>query len=118
MIKGSSFISKSKKQLENELRSDFILASKDDMFKKLCNRLKCEDEVLMKYTSRLETTCFELSNCSKCKSLDKCKNEVTGHIYYPTKVDNSLEFSYKPCKFYKENKKLNNTIFFDTPKIL
>ncbi len=118
MIKGNSFVNKSKKQLENELRSDFILASKDDMFKKLCNRLKCDEDILMKYTSRLETTCCELNNCSKCKSLDKCKNEVVGHIYYPTKNGDMLEFSYKPCKYFKEQKKLNNTVFFDTPKIL
>ena len=118
MIKGSSIVKKSKKDINDGLRREFILSSKDETFKKLCNRLKMDEEVLMKYTSKLEVTCTELNNCSKCKGLDKCKNEVEGHIYFPVSRDNYIEFTYKPCKYYKENIKKNNTKFFDTPKIL
>ena len=118
MIKSSSLVNKSKKSIENELRREFVLAEKDETFKKLCNKLKLEEDVLMKYTSRLQTTTCELLNCSKCKGLDKCKNDVEGHVYYPDVKNNDLEFSYRPCKYFKENKKKNNTVFFDTPKIL
>ena len=70
----------------------------------------------MKNTSKLENTVCELKNCSKCKALDACKNEIQGHVYYPTKVNDNIEFIYKPCKFYKRKKKKNNTIFFDSKK--
>jgi primosomal protein DnaI len=118
MIKGSSLVNKSKKSINDELRREYILASSDQTFSKLCNSLKLEDEILMKYTSKLDVTSCELNNCSKCKSLDKCKNEINGHVYYPVIKNNQLEFIYKPCKYYKNNKKPNNTVFFETPKIL
>jgi len=118
MIKSNNFVKKSKKAINDDLRKEFILSSSDETFKKLCNRLKCDDEILMKYTSKLETTACELKNCSKCKSLDKCKNEVYGHVYYPNVVKDYLEFIYKPCKYYKEDILKNNTKFFETPKVL
>lgn len=118
MIKGSSFVKKSKKAINDELRREFIKSSTDETFKKICARLKLEDEILMKYTSKLELTSCELKNCSKCKGLDKCKNEVEGHVYYPIAKNNFIEFIYKPCKFFKENNIKNNTRFFETPKVL
>lgn len=118
MIKGNSFIKKGKKAIQDDLRREFVLASKDETFTKLCARLKCDEKVLMKYTSKLETTVCELKNCSKCKGLDKCKNEIEGHVYYPTVRKDYIEFSYKACKNFKENKIKNTTTFFETPKVL
>ncbi len=122
MIKSNNLVNKSKKSIDNDLRREFILSSKDEMFTKICNKLKLEEDVLMKYTSKIEVTACELKNCSKCKGLDKCKNEINGHVYYPNVRDNQIEFSYRPCKFYKEeetkNIKNNNTKFFETPKSL
>lgn len=117
MINGSSFVKKSKKAINDELRRDFVLASSDETFKKLCNRLKCDDEILMKYTSKLTDSSCELKNCSRCKGLSYCKNAVKGHVYFPTVTKDFIEFSYKSCKYFKEKKK-NNTIFFETPKML
>lgn len=117
MINGSSFVKKSKKAINDELRRDFVLASSDETFKKLCNRLKCDEEILMKYTSKLTDSACELKNCSRCKGLSYCKNAVKGHVYFPTVTKDFIEFSYKSCKYFKENKK-NNTIFFETPKML
>lgn len=117
MINGSSFVKKSKKAINDELRRDFVLASSDETFKKLCNRLKCDEEILMKYTSKLTDSACELKNCSRCKGLFYCKNAVKGHVYFPTVTKDFIEFSYKSCKYFKENKK-NNTIFFETPKML
>lgn len=118
MIKGNSLVKKSPKSIENDLRREFILASQDETFVKLCNRLKQDEKILMKYTSKLETTVCELKNCSKCKSIDKCKNDIEGHVYYPTVRNERLEFFYKPCKHFKEKKNLNKTVFFETPKSL
>ncbi len=118
MIKSSSLVNKSKKEINNELRREFLLASKDETFKKLCNRLKCDEDLLMKYTSKLELTCSELGNCSKCKGLSSCKNGVEGHVYYPEVDNDTINFVYKPCKYYKETVKQNKTIFFDTPLTL
>lgn len=117
MINGSSFVKKSKKAINDELRRDFVLASSDETFKKLCNRLKCDDEILMKYTSKLTDSACELKNCSRCKGLSYCKNAVKGHVYFPIVTKDFIEFSYKSCKYFKEKKK-NNTIFFETPKML
>lgn len=117
MINGSSFVKKSKKAINDELRRDFVLASSDETFKKLCNRLKCDEEILMKYTSKLTDSACELKNCSRCKGLSYCKNAVKGHVYFPNVTKDFIEFSYKSCKYFKGNKK-NNTIFFETPKML
>lgn len=117
MINGSSFVKKSKKAINDELRRDFVLASSDETFKKLCNRLKCDEEILMKYTSKLTDSACELKNCSRCKGLSYCKNAVKGHVYFPNVTKDFIEFSYKSCKYFKEKKK-NNTIFFETPKML
>ena len=121
MIK-ASFSNRSKTSINNDLRKEFLLSSSDENFKKLCSRLKTDDEILMKYTTKLENTVCELKNCSKCKGLDKCKNEVSGHVYYPVVRSESLEFIYKPCKYFKEETKKeiknNNTIFFQTPREL
>lgn len=118
MIKSNNFVKKSKRAINDDLRKEYILASSDDTFKKLCNRLKCSDEVLMKYTTKLESTVCELKKCSKCKGINSCQNDVVGHVYYPHARDEHLEFVYKPCKYYKENQIDNHTTFFETPKSL
>lgn len=118
MIKSNNFVKKGKKAIQDDLRREFVLASKDTTFMKLCARLKIDDNILMKYTSKLEESTCELKNCSKCKNLSSCTNNVIGHVYYPVVYKDTLDFVYKPCKYFKENKKLNNTIFFETPKVL
>ena len=118
MINSKSLVKKGKKDINNELRREYLLASKDEMFKKLCGRLKTNDELLMKYTSRLEDSVCDLKNCSKCKSISQCKNRVEGHIYYPELREDYIEFSYKPCKYFKENISKNHTVFFETPSFL
>jgi len=118
MINGSSYVKKSKKAINDELRRNFVLASTDETFKKLCNRLKVDENILMKYTSKLTDSSNELKNCSKCKGAYMCKNAVKCHVYFPNVTKDFIEFSYKPCKYYANNSKKNNTTFFDTPKML
>ena len=90
MIESKSFVKKSKKTINDDLRREFILASTDETFKKLCNRLKCDDEILMKYTSKLEDSCSELKNCSKCKGLDYCKNDTFDELINNIKLKRRL----------------------------
>lgn len=118
MIKANNFVTKGKKAIQDKLKCDFLLACKDETFNKLCNKLKLDEDTLMKYTSKLEMTVCELNNCSKCKNIGCCKNEVLGHVYYPEIYNKDLEFNYKPCKYFKEEAKKNNTKFFETPKVL
>ncbi len=119
MINSSTSVKKGRKAIKDDLRREYILASSDETFSKVCSRLKLDDEILMKYTSKLEVTACELKNCSKCKGLDKCKNEIEGHVYYPVNNNTFIDFIYKPCKYFKtETEKKNNTTFFETPKIL
>ena len=122
MIEAHTQIKKSKKDIKDELIREFIMASKDENFAKLCSRLKTKDEILMKYTSKLEKTVEELNICSKCKGLGECKLEVKGHINYPVKQKDFIEFIYKPCKYFKKNeqeeKKKAKTHFFETPLLL
>lgn len=118
MIKSNTLVKKSKNEIEKELRKEFILSSKDETFTKLCNKLKCDEKMLMKYTSKLENTVCELKKCSKCKGIEQCKNEVLGHVYYPKVFNDYIEFSYVPCKYYKANEIKNSTTFFETPQVL
>lgn len=118
MINGSSYVKKSKKAINDELRRNFVLASTDETFKKLCNRLKVDEDILMKYTSKLTDSSNELKNCSKCKGAYMCKNAVKCHVYFPNVTKDFIEFSYKPCKYYVNDNNKNNTTFFDTPKML
>ena len=97
---------------EDDLRREYVLSSKDETFMKLCARLKTDEKILMKYTSKLEDTVCELKNCSKCKNLSCCKNQVEGHVYYPVVYKDTLDFVYKPCKYFKEKKDENKTLFF------
>ena len=114
----NNFIKKGKKAIQDDLRKEYVLASKDETFMKLCARLKTNEKILMKYTSKLQDTVCELKNCSKCKELNYCKNQVEGHVYYPIPYKDTLDFVYKPCKYFKNKKDENKTIFFETPRIL
>src|SRR5574344_2295329 len=102
MIKGTNFIKKGNKAINDDLRKEYVLASKDISFVKLCTKLKSNDELLMKYTSKLEQTVCELKNCSKCKGISDCSNDVLAHVYYPVNKKDFIEFIYRPCKYYQE----------------
>ena len=101
--------------LESDLKKDYVIALKTPKFKALVNKFKLDDEVGMKYTSKLERVVSELNNCENCSSLLECKNEVNGCVYYPKKQDDGLDFNYVTCKYknaYIEKEKLNKSKFF------
>lgn len=101
--------------LKDTLKRDYVSSLKDEKFASLTKKLKLTDEVGMKYTSKLEHTVENLKNCEKCKSLNMCKNEVVGCVYYPTKSEEKLEFNYVQCKYKNksdiENKKNKSIVY-------
>ena len=82
--------------------------------------LNVNEEVLKKYTSRLEDCFDEYKNCQNCQNLSECKNKVQGYKYTPEKDHELINFSYVACK--KLEKKLHDTAYqanievFEMPK--
>ncbi len=91
-----------KKRNDFSLESEYINALKEDDFKSLVSTIDLSNDELMKYTSRLQICSKEKNNCSKCKSLDKCLNEVKGFALTTTQNEDKLSFDYTACK-YKRN---------------
>jgi len=97
-----------KADINKGLQESFKEAKLNPKFNKLIKSINLNDEVAMKYTSKLEDTLEELDHCSNCKGLFECKNRVEGHVYYPNNEEEKVVFSYAPCKYFKESqKKLN-----------
>ena len=106
------------KDLERELKSNYIASLKNEDFKKLINTLKVKDDIAYKYTTKLERTVLELKNCQNCKSLSVCKNKVEGMVYYPTLENGKLIFNYVACKYKKKYDKERSEIkskFYEMP---
>lgn len=102
-------------KIDNELKRELSSAKKDEKFLKLLEKLKIDDKVAMKYTSKLQDTLCELGNCKNCKGLFNCKNKLEGHVSYPNKEGNRLIFSYVPCKYQnkliEEQEKRTNSLY-------
>lgn len=104
----------------NELESYFDEALDDTTFKKVVSKIKLSKGELIKYTSLIKDSCTELKNCEKCPNIMECSNTVTGHVYYPSVEQDTLVFSYVPCKYKKkldkDNIHYNNVVLMDMPR--
>lgn len=104
----------------NELESYFDESLEDNTFKKVVSKIKLPKGELIKYTSLIKDSCKELKNCEKCPNIMECKNTVTGHVYYPSVEQDTLVFSYVPCKYKKKLDKdsmyQKNVVLMDMPK--
>lgn len=105
-------INKNINAINTSLKKDFAIALKNPKIKAIVANLNLKEEVAMKYTSKLETTACELTNCENCKSLLECKNKMEGYVYYPKAENNRLIFSYVACKYKKEE--LQNNLLKDS----
>lgn len=109
-----------KDEIKSNLEKEYLTAKSDPLFLDYIRKIHLPHEVLMKYTSRLKTSFDECKNCSICKSLSECKNEVFGFSLEPVIQDKNLSFTYKGCKFkikeIKQNKENENVYSFDIPK--
>ena len=99
---------------------DYQDACSNKEFKDYVDSLNINDDILMKYTSSLEESFCEEKNCSKCKSITTCKNNIVGYKYTPEKDNNIITFSYIACP--KKQKEIKNNLYkenvelYDMPK--
>ncbi len=106
----------------NDLKQNYIKQLKNGNFVELVNLLNLEDDVLMRYTSSLETAAEEFRHCKNCPGLSNCKNEVKGYLYTPKKVENDVMFEYVACSYQNQKEKSEayqkNMMLFETPSTI
>lgn len=102
---------------KHELLKNYVSELKDENFKNTVARLDIPEKIAMKYTTKIKRTACELKNCSNCKNILECKNEMPGCVYYPTKEDDRLRFDYVACKYKKEQliREKNSSQVFNEP---
>ena len=109
-----------KNNLNDILDEAYDEALKKDGFKEFVSKIKLKKEQLKKYTSLLEESYQEYSNCQTCKNLLECKNKLEGYAYLPKVNNNTLEFSYRACKLKKkmdkETKFQQNVYLYSVPE--
>lgn len=113
-------VGKELKYDKNVLKKSFEDSIKNQEFKSFLDKLKLSDEVLMKYTSMLESSFEEYNNCCNCSCLSECRNKMLGYAYLPKTDGKIVNFSYKPCKFKNNQDKkyvhLKNVKYFSLPE--
>lgn len=104
---------------ETKLTHAFQTACSNKDFKEYVYSLNIKEDILMKYTSRLEETFEEHTNCLNCECLETCKNKMKGYKYTPIAEENIINFSYDACKKLekelKEDAYKNNLDLYDMP---
>ena len=103
-----------------KLTHSFQEACANKEFMNFVYGLNIKEEILMKYTSRLEDAFLECQNCKKCKDLSTCQNKIPGFVYTPISEDNIINFSYDACpkkqKELTDNEYKNNLDLLEMPK--
>ena len=74
------------KNVISNLKKEYLKSMKNSDFEEYIRKIRLPHETLMKYTSRLETCFKEQTNCSNCKGLEQCKNEIYG-FYLKEELD-------------------------------
>lgn len=100
---------------EIKLKQEYIKALEDKKFKSLVDCLKIDNDLLMKYTSRLIEAATEFDHCKNCKCLSECKNKIRGYSLVPSKDKNRIVFTYKACGYTMNESYKNNIELFDVP---
>lgn len=114
-------INKYLNNLDNiSLKHSFQDACSNKEFKEYVFNLGVKEDILIKYTSKLEESFEECKNCKNCNGLGFCKNSVKGYAYTPIIEENKINFSYVICKMKQEEEKRlayqNNLDLYDMPK--
>ncbi len=95
------------KDVSVKQEKEFLEATLDNDYNAFIKKLKINKEDAKKNTIKLFDSIEELNNCKKCSNLYECKNRVSGHVFFPSKKESHLQFSYIPCKFQKRALKDN-----------
>lgn len=107
-------------KINYDLEASFNESLEDPDFLSLVSELKLDKKYLMKYTSILNKSKVEYSNCRNCKNILSCKNQINGFCYLPRVDNNHLIFEYKMCKlnskYQKDIKYQSNMYFYDIPE--
>jgi len=106
--------------VEKELQKSFQEAMNDDDFKKMCQKLNLDDNILMRYTSKIKDSVKETNHCFSCKGIFECKNKIEGLFYFPEIINGKLLFIYKECHYKQQidndSAYLKNIYLFDIPR--
>lgn len=103
-------------KISTSIKQNYIKALEDEEFRRLITQYKIDEEVGMKYTSRLMDSSKEHTNCSNCPSLAACSNSVRGFCLTPKQNKNTINFSYDMCKYLKKEEYRENVQVFDVAK--
>ena len=103
-------------KISTSIKQNYIKALEDESFRRLITQYKIDEEVGMKYTSRLMDSSKEHTNCSNCPSLAACSNSVRGFCLTPKQNKNTINFSYDMCKYLKKEEYRENVQIFDVAK--
>lgn len=103
-------------KISTSIKQNYIKALEDEAFRRLITQYKIDEEVGMKYTSRLMDSSKEHTNCSNCPSLAACSNSVRGFCLTPKQNKNTINFSYNMCKYLKKEEYRENVQVFDVAK--
>ena len=106
------------KKVNDDLKKEYLAALRDENFDKFVKNINLDPDILMKYTSKLQTCCDENLNCNKCLKLEDCKNEIYGFKLEHLVSNNKLSFDYKACKYkLKDIEESNKEVFlYDLPE--
>jgi primosomal protein DnaI len=91
-----------RKKYSESVLKEYNSALKSDEFKGLIKKVKLTEEEAKRCTIKLQDTLEELSNCKNCKSIYECRNKIKGHVFFPSKEESNIVFSYIPCKYQKK----------------
>ena len=89
-------------KIDKEISKNYNSALKNPDFVGLIKKVKLSEKEASINTTKLEETLQELGNCKECKGLFMCKNSYEGHVYFPEKKEERLQFTYIPCKYKKK----------------
>lgn len=103
-------------KISTSIKQNYIKALEDESFRRLITQYKIDEEVGMKYTSRIMDSSKEHTNCSNCPSLAACSNSVRGFCLTPKQNKNTINFSYDMCKYLKKEEYRENVQIFDVAK--
>ena len=103
-------------KISTSIKQNYIKALEDEAFRRLITQYEIDEEVGMKYTSRLMDSSKEHTNCSNCPSIAACSNSVRGFCLTPKQNKNTINFSYDMCKYLKKEEYRENVQVFDVAK--
>ena len=74
------------------LQDDYIKAIQDPEFKSFVLSLPTTEEILMRYTHRLQESFEECKHCKHCEGLEMCKKKKVGYFLKPKANESMISF--------------------------